>query len=250
MRLRPFLGAFAAMCLLAATADAQTAVRSWGVIFGVSPNWKTPDNALKAIFDADSISLKGSEIRIGFVRGATLEGDWGISFIQKTLSDDSGLSTKRRTYDFNADDPDEQRFQSQDGRAVAFTFRSRDTTLRGVEAHKFAVFGTIRERVQIGMNLAIGIGQLRGTVDQSALFFAGTNGNPGSPVASFGAAPVDAKKLFAPFGHQIDWVPLGKVELAVAGIILPGLKVRASGGFNMPGTQKFSINAIYMFGAE
>ena len=37
---------------------------------------------------------------------------------------------------------------------------------------------------------------------------------------------------------------------AVAGIVTPALKVRASGGFNYPGTHSFSISGVYLFGAQ
>jgi hypothetical protein len=36
----------------------------------------------------------------------------------------------------------------------------------------------------------------------------------------------------------------------VTGIVAPGFKVRASGGFSMPGTQLFSLTGIYYFGAR
>jgi hypothetical protein len=42
--------------------------------------------------------------------------------------------------------------------------------------------------------------------------------------------------------------PLGKVEAAVAVIVAPGLKVRASGGFNFPGKAVFRLTGVYLFG--
>lgn len=224
--------------------SAQTALTSWGVIFGVSPTWRVPENTLKSFFDAETTTLEGSELRIGFVRGQPLRGDWGLSLIHKRLKDGSGLVTKPRALG-----DDDTAFSTDfSGRPVVFTYTSRDTTLLGAEAHRFVAFGTISERVQIGMNLAIGVGQLRGSIDRSAVFFSGTVANPGVQAAAFEAQPVEAKMLFAPWGRQVDWVPLGKVEFAVGGILTPSLKIRASGGFNMPGTQIFSINALYLFG--
>lgn len=44
--------------------------------------------------------------------------------------------------------------------------------------------------------------------------------------------------------------PLGKVEAAVAVIAAPGLKIRASGGFNFPGYSVFRITGVYLFGAN
>ena len=41
-------------------------------------------------------------------------------------------------------------------------------------------------------------------------------------------------------------MPLARIELAVAGIIVPGFKVRASGGFGMPGYHTFNIAFVYL----
>ncbi len=56
---------------------------------------------------------------------------------------------------------------------------------------------------------------------------------------------VEAKDIF-----QMEFVPLGRIELAAAAILAPGLKVRVSGGFNFPATQVFSITVNYLFGAQ
>jgi hypothetical protein len=246
VRRRAAIAAVALIVTMPLKAVAQTVPTSWGVIFGISPSWHVPDNSLKSFFDAESTTLEGSELRIGFVRGQTLTGDWGLSLIHKRFKKDSSLVTKPRALD--DDDPT---FSSDfSGRPAVFTFAPRNTTLLGAEVHRFVVFGTISERVQIGLNLAAGIGQLRGTADRATVFYTGTESRLGSPEAIFDAQPVDAKILFAPWGHQIDWVPLGKIEFAVAGIILPGVKIRGSVGFNMPGIQRFSLEAIYLFGAE
>ena len=42
-------------------------------------------------------------------------------------------------------------------------------------------------------------------------------------------------------------LPVGKLELAVTGVLTRSLKVRASGGINVPGTQRFSVTAVYLF---
>lgn len=48
----------------------------------------------------------------------------------------------------------------------------------------------------------------------------------------------------------MDPVPLGRVEISVAAIVATGLKLRAGGGFNMPGTQMFTVSASYLIGAQ
>ena len=49
---------------------------------------------------------------------------------------------------------------------------------------------------------------------------------------------------------EIDYLPLGKVELAVGVNAAPGLKVRVSGGFNMPGVPALGATVVYLVGAR
>jgi hypothetical protein len=49
-------------------------------------------------------------------------------------------------------------------------------------------------------------------------------------------------------GEELPVVPLGRLELAVAAIVMPGLKVRASGGINYPGVATFTVGGVYLFG--
>jgi hypothetical protein len=41
-----------------------------------------------------------------------------------------------------------------------------------------------------------------------------------------------------------------KVEAAVAAIVVPGLKIRASGGFDFPGYTVFPLTGVILFGAK
>ena len=206
---------------------------SWGVIGGLTPSWRVPDNAIKNLFDARAVDLSGSELRIGIVRGQEFGGDWGVSLINKKFKEGSTV-TRQSDYDV----ADRGTFPALLG------FTTTDTSLLGVELHKYANLATIKDRVQLGMVLGGGIGQLRGTVNRHAEVFI----NQGeADILNFNESVV-ASELFAPLGFEIEYVPLFRAELAVSGIVAPGLKVRASGGFNMPGTQIFSISAIYYFG--
>jgi hypothetical protein len=208
---------------------------SWGVIGGLTPTWRVPDNAIKNLFDARAVNLSGSEFRIGIVRGKEFGGDWGVSLVRKKFAEGSTM-TRQSEYDV----ADRGTFPALLG------FTTTDTSLLGVELHKYANFATIKDRVQIGMVFGGGIGQLRGTVNRHAEVFI----NEGqADILNFNESVV-ASELFAPLGFEIEYVPLFRTELAVSGIVAPGLKVRASGGFNMPGTQIFSVSAVYFFGAR
>ena len=72
-----------------------------------------------------------------------------------------------------------------------------------------------------------------------------------APGETEGVGTVDASKLYFIFGWNPDFYTpsiLGRVELAGAFTVRPDLKIRVSGGFNFPGTQVFSIDAMYFFG--
>jgi len=213
---------------------------SWGVIGGFTPTWRVPDNAIKNLFDARAVDLSGSEFRIGVVRGKQFGGDWGVSLISKKFKEGSTVTR-------------ESEVDLQQGTFPAlYGFTTQNTSLLGVEAHKYANFATIKDRVQIGMVFGGGIGQLRGNVNRAAVVYDGTGSGDdlGQEITRFDDNGIPATELFAPLGFEIEWVPLFRTELAVTGMVAPGLKVRASGGFSMPGMQLFSVNAIYYFGAR
>lgn len=195
-------------------AGAQDRRSHWGVTVGFSPRWETPElltSRLEELWDGSSIDFSGSEFRVGIVRGSELGGDAGVSFIQRPFHDGSGLVEADGT-----------------------SYVTRGVVLTGVEAHKFTPFGTIRERVQIGLDYGAGVGRFEGAVDAT------TSGG-----AALDVLVEDALDLWG-----IGIFPVGRVELAVAVIAAPGLKVRAKGGINFPGVQTFSISANYLFGAR
>lgn len=191
-------------------ANAQPRRNYWGLEGTVTPKWRVPEWQ-KIAFDADSVDLAGKEFRIGVVRGRALGGDWGISYVHRTLNDSAAAVVQ------------------SDGDVIATTANS----LRGVEIHRYAPFGTIRDRVQIGASFGIGAGWLRGEVLQT---------RPGSAPQT-----QPAKLLFSPGDVDFPVVPLGRLELAAAAIIGPNLKLKASGGLSFPGQQFVSLSVLYLF---
>lgn len=208
--LRLLTAVIAAILVSPMLASAQSFNSRWGFQASFVPSWTVPD-AAKDLFDAETLTVEGSEIRVGFVRGRTLGGDWGISYVQKWLDDSSF-----------ADSP-------------SFTRATSGVTVRGIAIDKFAPFGTIKDRVQIGMIFGIGVGQASGTVREF---------DKDTGVTEV----IEAEKFFSPMGQEIPVVPLGRLELAVAAIVMPGLKVRASGGINYPGIATVTLGAVYLFG--
>src|SRR5207248_8284868 len=97
---------------------------------------------------------------------------------------------------------------------------------------QFQPLKTWKDRVQLGLIGGVGLGWMQGQVEKRIVSDTGDV-----------TAAVDAGELYPP---SKSVVPLVRVELAVAGIIVPGFKVRASGGFGMPGYHTFSIGFIYL----
>jgi len=189
----------------------------WGVNIALTPSWQTGPG-VQALFNADRIDLSGSELRIGFVRGVDIDGDWGLSFVNTTIAANSTV--------------DADVAPCSRGTCGTYLRTIDKTRMTGFEFHQFHPFKTWREHVQLGMIGAVGLGFMRGQVSKRTV-----------TDASDQTLNVDAGELFPP---SKSVVPLVRLEVAVAGIILPGFKVRASGGFGMPGYHTFSIGFIYL----
>ena len=198
-------------------AHAQIDDTSWGITGGVSPRWSMPGTLLADLFDATTLDVKGPEFRIGVIRGTTNGGEWGVSLIHKRLSKQSSLEIE--------------------GSTNVLTVIADDAELIGVEVNRFFPFAR-RGRVQIGANVGGGIAQLRGFVTGVQL---------GNTATSF---TLPFPQAFVVAGREIDWLPVGRAEIGAATLIGERLKVRVSGGFNMPGFQVASLSFSYLLGRD
>ena len=207
----------AALFGLPAAARAQIDDTSWGITAGISPRWSMPGTLLAELFDATTLDVRGPEFRLGVIRGTTLGGEWGVSLIHKRLSKESTIEVE------GSDD--------------RLTVVADDAELIGVEVHRFFPFARAG-RVQIGANLGGGIAQLRGFV--TGVYTANTT-------TSFTLPFPDA---FAVTGREIDWLPVGRAEIGAAAMVGERLKLRVSGGFNMPGFQVVSLSFSYLLGQD
>jgi hypothetical protein len=203
--------------MMPARADAQIDDTSWGITGGVSPQWSMPGTLLADLFDASRVDVKGPEFRVGVIRGTTLGGEWGVSLIHKRLSKESTIAIEGSTDVLNV--------------------IADDAEMIGVEVHRFFPFARAG-RVQIGANLGGGIAQLRGFVTGVQL---------GSVTSSFSLPFPEA---FVVAGREIDWLPVGRAELGAAVLAGERLKIRVSGGFNMPGFHIISLSFSYLLGQD
>ena len=200
-----------------ARAGAQIDDPSWGITAGISPRWNMPGDVLAKVFDATKLDVKGPEFRLGVIRGTTFGGEWGVSLIHKRLSKESTFEVL--------------------GSNDRLTVVADDAEMLGVEVHRFFPFARAG-RVQIGANLGGGVAQLRGFV---------TGVLAARSTSSFTVPFPDA---FTVAGREIDWIPLARAELAAAALVGDRLKVRVSGGFNMPGFQVVSVTFSYLLGQD
>jgi hypothetical protein len=182
-----------------------------------------------------SVTVKGTDFTVGIVHGRALSGDWGVSFIRKTVKDGSTIAKIDQQCGFS-----NGCFQKGN------SFALQSTSLNGVEIHKFVPFGTIHERVQIGMNFAGGVGAFKGNVTKTT-YKAQTINNANPPA---GQQVVTTTNETIKDETSISTLPLLKIELAVSIIAAPALKIRVQGGADLPGYEIFSIVGVYFIGAK
>ena len=226
------------------SAQAQDATR-WGVAGTFVPTWTIADQLSDLLIAVDreaqssAVDIRGSEFKIGVARGRELGGDWTLSLVRKRFHRSSHVAEMNR-------------FEWFDGRRMilesyGFNYELDDVTLTGVEYQRFRPFVTIKERVQVGMTYGGGVGWLTGEARGVEFDPDGTRQVERPAAALFSDGEVG---LFSVMDYTLKPVPLAKLELAVAGLIVPGLKVRASGGFNFPGYEVGSISVVYLFGSR
>lgn len=208
----------------------------FGVGVSFAPFWKSRGDLLVTTGLEDVGTVEGTEFAIGLVRGRMRGGEWGISFVRKPFKDSTSVFQEQDTQDCGPSCISSATFTQ--------TTRFDAVYLRGVEVHWAPAFVTIRDRVQIGLNIAGGIAIPEGTFHQtidftsSATFPGGTFTDSSSDSSS-----TPAKEVF--FGK----VPIFKIEVQGAVILAPGLKLKISGGLNNPG-MGMRIGATYLFGAN
>jgi hypothetical protein len=253
--------ALSVLLIFSATAFAQSDPKQpkqkdktrWGVSVGFGPNWVVDerDKLGNLFFDptggddnlpsgeGSQVNITGHEFRVGVARGRELGGDWEVSFLHRKIDDGSTvgkLETNCGTYQTGPNTS--TNICTLQGTRNVY----RGAAMMGLEVNKFFALATIKKRVQLGLNLGIGIAKFTGqadrTVDQGVVF---QNFKPviAPPVMSV----VNASDLF-----NMSKVATGKFQFSVAGILPGSIKVRADIGYAFPGIIMFGITGNYLFG--
>jgi hypothetical protein len=210
----------------------------WGVSGSLVPRWEFP-RALADVWNLDT-DMTGSEFRIGIVRGSDLGGDWGVSFVKKAIDDDSTVQLRQQAC-----------VQLPGGLsqcARGAYHLTRDAGMRGVEAHVFVPFATIKRRVQIGGTFAGGVAEIQGTSDRYIEHLIVNGSSVTLSTENIGPAPFKATLQDLPQDWRV--VPIGRAALGLGVLVAPGFKIRAEAGVNFPGYHRVSVYAQYLFGAR
>jgi hypothetical protein len=245
------LFAFAVPAFAQTNDSTQPERPAWGVAVSLTPRWDISGGSdiigklAEVWFERgdEGLDIEGSDFRIGVVRGTGMKGEWGVSFVRRSFKEGS----TQGAIETNC-------FDSGFGPETCFTGGTEyiygdDVRLTGLEANKLFVFATIKDRVQIGLDLAGGIGWMKGTALERRAESEG---------GSFEFDPDDPGPIIFPFTIfetdvptssivALDPVPIGRVELAVGVAVTQALNVRISGGLNLPGTHVFSVTAGFFF---
>lgn len=236
-------GLLAALLFAAAAPVAAQTDTRWGIAASVVPRWEFLE-LLEDPMERD-VEMQGTDVRVGIVRGRDQGGEWGISYVRRRVDDESVVVQQ-----------EELKCVARDGLpdvcARGTLHRTRGANMTGVQVHRFFPIGTMARRVQVGAVLTGGIARLRGSADevQEHLQIVRTPPTGATTLTVVSkSATVEARHIFDDTGLA-DYIPIGGVEAAVAVIVAPGVKLRASSGVSFPGFHVFGVTVQYLFGSR
>jgi hypothetical protein len=216
--------------------------KHWGVSASVTPQWKLWSKITNAIADeGQTWDIQGSEFTVGLVHGRSRGGDFGIDFVQSKVKNGSSV---RQT---------EQQCTGNNNGPPCFTLNQSDVMdnvkMTGVKVHFFIPFVTIKGRVQAGINIGVGAAKISGNdveTEQNLNFVPNT---PPQQGGSFKKTTVNKTENIKDV-FDLPALPLFDLDVAVAFIVTPAIKVRWMAGIGIPGKTNAVIIGSYLFGAR
>jgi hypothetical protein len=254
------VGAAVAACLVAAPVQAQTPspqqtptpapssgssnseASHWGVVFSATPSWTVPNSIINKIASGGGATIVGTQFTIGIVHGRAMSGDWGVTFVHEPVKDRSNGFSSDTNCGF-ANGPMPGGCFNTSGAAV-----TQGVKMNGVQVHKFIPFGVIKQRVQLGIEVAGGIGKLSGMLQKFSSDITNVQRNPKTGVQTgLLTTTITTEDVTAELPSK---VPLGHLAFVAAAIITPAIKVRWEGGMLMPGQSFSTLVVTFLFGAH
>ena len=223
--------------------SATTKVSHWGVLFSATPSWELPKVLTNAVAsDGGSLVVVGSQFTIGIVHGRAMGGDWGVTFVHQPIKNGSRGSDGDTDCGYLNGPLPGNCFDTSGGAVT------QGVAMNGVEIHKFIPFGSIKRRVQIGIELAGGVGKLSGTLQKTSNDVTNilVNQKTGTRTGVL-TTTVTTEDVTAEVPGTL---PLGRLSLVAALIVHPAIKVRWEGGMLFPGQSFSTVVVTYLFGAH
>jgi hypothetical protein len=118
--------------------------------------------------------------------------------------------------------------------------------LDAFEVHWFARLVNIGSRVQLGLNVAGGVGKVNGDVVKTTERFEPTGFNQQGPT---GFVQIREEEILPAKDELLPVFPLIKFEAVGSLSVAPGLKVQVAGGVNFP-AYSARIGLVYLIGAR
>lgn len=226
-----FVMALLAVLAFASSASAQDK-KSWGVQFGYDPGWQSMSWFSKIL--PVTLNLEGKDLRIGVIRGNIRGGDWGVEYVKGDLGNSSSITTN----------PSDFCDSVQHCGLSKTTYNLNDVSLSGPQAHWFKPFVTIKGRAQIGLNSAVGAVWIAGTVEKVEI----KDYHDGRKPSVFEKRSTDDAAAAFKDVTSLSFLPLARIDLAVAAIATENIKVKVAVGLvGFPGRSKFNISVGYLF---
>lgn len=209
----------------------------WGLAAGFVPRWTIP-SAIGNLASLDVAEARGSEFQLGVGRGRDGGGSWEIVYVRQRSR--KGFRVDRYSWESCL-------------LATCATngeyFLNKSAALHGAEIRRFFVLATIKRRMQVGIVLGAGVGQLLGTVERHRLravlevdpAFEQVKGYRQGDTTT----EVDASSLF-----EVQTWPMGRVEGAVSWRLARGVKARLSAGVGTLTTYSAGVSVLYPLGAR